>query len=99
MICKKYGSNIRRYDLDWLRVSAILFVFLYHSVHFFDKADWSVKNVNRYDWIGTYGMRFMEVWMMPLIFLISGASIFYAVNKSNALSFSEIKYYACLYHS
>ena len=30
-------------------------------------------------------MNFMAVWMMPLIFLISGESVFYAVSKTNAI--------------
>ena len=73
----------RRYDLDWLRVLAILTVFIYHSGRFFNSDDWHVKNPNTY-----FGMDVWETilvsWMMPLIFLISGASIFYALNKSGA---------------
>jgi hypothetical protein len=34
---------------------------------------------------------FMEIWMMPLIFLISGASIFYAMNKGGAGTFFKDK--------
>lgn len=41
----------RRYDLDWLRVLAILAVFFYHSMHFFDPGDWSVKNLATYPWV------------------------------------------------
>jgi len=73
----------RRYDLDWLRVFAILTVFIYHSGRFFNSDDWHVKNPNTY-----FGMDVWETilanWMMPLIFLVSGASIFYTLNKSGA---------------
>ena len=44
----------RRYELDWLRILAILVVFLYHSTRFFNLGDWHVKNVDTYVW--------MEIW-------------------------------------
>lgn len=80
----------RRFDLDWLRVFAILTVFIYHSGRFFNSEDWHVKNPNTY-----FGMDVWEIilanWMMPLIFLISGASIFYALNKSGVGKFIKDK--------
>ena len=71
----------RKYELDWLRVLAILFVFLYHSTRFFDLGDWHVKNVNTYVWVEIWNL-FVTRWMMPLFFIISGASLFYAIGKS-----------------
>jgi peptidoglycan/LPS O-acetylase OafA/YrhL len=85
------NNAIRRNDLDWLRVFAVLSVFLYHSVHFFDFGDWSVKNPTTYSWIEPTLMNFMAVWMMPLIFLISGSSVFYAVSKTNVIEFIQDK--------
>jgi peptidoglycan/LPS O-acetylase OafA/YrhL len=80
----------RRFDLDWLRVLAILCVFLYHSTRFFNLEDWHVKNPITYAWIeGVEG--FMEIWMMPIFFLISGASIFYAMNKGGVGRFFKDK--------
>ena len=38
----------RRYDIDWLRVLAVLTVFIYHSTHFFDTDWWHVKNPHTY---------------------------------------------------
>ncbi len=74
------ASN-RRYELDWLRVWAILVVFLYHSTRFFNLSDWHVKNVNTYVWLEIWNI-FATRWMMPLFFIISGASLFYAIAKS-----------------
>ena len=34
------AKSKRRYEFDWLRVSAILVVFLYHSTRFFNLGDW-----------------------------------------------------------
>jgi peptidoglycan/LPS O-acetylase OafA/YrhL len=80
----------RRFDLDWLRVVGILTVFVYHSGRFFNSEDWHVKNPATY-----FGMDVWETilvnWMMPLIFLISGASIFYALNKGGVGKFIKDK--------
>jgi glucan biosynthesis protein C len=75
-------TSNRRYELDWLRVLAILSVFLYHSTRFFNLGDWHVKNVNTYVWVEIWNI-FATRWMMPLFFIISGASLFYAIGKSS----------------
>ena len=41
-------KNVRKYYLDWLRVLAILAVFIYHSTKFFDLGNWHVKNSSTY---------------------------------------------------
>ncbi len=73
----------RRYDLDWLRVLAILTVFVYHSTRFFNLGDWHVKNPVVYRSVEIL-QGFAESWMMPVIFLISGASIFFAMGKGGS---------------
>jgi glucan biosynthesis protein C len=80
----------RRYDLDWLRVLAILTVFIYHSCRFFNLGDWHVKNATTYVGV-SLGLSFGELWMMPLIFLISGASVFYAIGKGGPGRFIQDK--------
>ena len=84
----KVASN-RKYELDWLRVFAILVVFLYHSTRFFNLGDWHVKNVHTYVWVEIWDI-FATRWMMPLFFIISGASLFYAIGKSGGFR----KFYA-----
>jgi glucans biosynthesis protein C len=81
---------LRRHDLDWLRVLAILSVFVYHSTRFFNIEDWHVKNATRY-WSVELLDSFMVIWMMPLIFVISGASIYYAMRKGGAGKFVKDK--------
>jgi glucan biosynthesis protein C len=73
----------RRYELDWLRVSAILIVFLYHSTRFFNLGDWHIKNSDTYVWVEIWNI-FATRWLMPLFFIISGASLFYAIGKSSS---------------
>jgi len=72
----------RKYELDWLRVLAILIVFLYHSSRFFNLGDWHVKNADTFVWVEIWNV-FATLWMMPLFFIISGASLFYALGKSS----------------
>lgn len=36
--------NERRYDIDWLRVIAMLAIFVYHCTRFFDTEGWHLKN-------------------------------------------------------
>jgi peptidoglycan/LPS O-acetylase OafA/YrhL len=70
----------RRYDLDWLRVMGILTVFIYHSARFFNSETWHVKNATTYFGVDVWET-ILSNWMMPLIFAISGASLFYALGK------------------
>lgn len=76
--------------LDWLRVLAILFVFVYHSTRFFNLEDWEVKNPVRYEWVEVWNV-FAWNWMMPIIFVISGASLFYAIGRGSASKFIKDK--------
>jgi glucans biosynthesis protein C len=71
-------QSTRRYDLDWLRVLAILAVFVFHSGRFFDLDDWHVKNATTYPGAQLWTI-FQVQWLMPLVFVISGMSTFYAL--------------------
>jgi glucan biosynthesis protein C len=79
-----FNSKIqRRYDLDWLRVLAILAIFVFHCTRPFDMDDWGIKNPATYLAIDVW-KEFALTWGMPLILLISGASIFFALEKVSA---------------
>ncbi|HEX6271128.1 MAG TPA: acyltransferase family protein [Anaerolineales bacterium] len=80
----------RRYDLDWLRVLGILVVFIYHSSRFYNVEDWIVKNDIWYPSVELWNA-FATTWMMPLMFVISGASLFYAMGKGGFGKFLKDK--------
>ena len=79
-------KSARRYDLDWLRVLAILAVFVFHSGRFFDLGEWHVKSPTTYLGVQIW-TTFLVSWLMPLIFVISGASTFYALGTRGASRF------------
>lgn len=74
------SSTTRRIDIDWLRVLSILTIFIFHSGRFFDTIDWHVKNTRQYDLV-TAWTAFLAAWIMPLIFVVSAASTFYALGS------------------
>ncbi len=79
-------KKTRRYELDWLRVLAILAIFVFHSARFFDRMDWHVKNAKTYSGLELPAMVVIN-WIMPLIFVISGASTYYALGKRSGAMF------------
>ncbi len=73
-------SPPRLYYLDWLRVFTILAVFLYHSNRFFTLNDWHIKNAAR-SLSSTIVMDSFNLWIMPLLFTISGAAIYLSLKS------------------
>ena len=67
-----------------MRVMSIVVVFIFHSMRFFTLEDWSVKNPTTYAIFDRID-GFIGMWMMPFIFVVSGASMYYALSKGNSL--------------
>lgn len=77
------SESKRYYYIDWLRVLAILAVFLFHNARFFDSDDWHVKNAETS--LGfTIFIVFTSQWLMPLFFILSGLSAYYALEFQTA---------------
>jgi glucans biosynthesis protein C len=83
-------AQVRINYVDWLRVFGVLFVFIYHTTRLYNVEDWYIKN--QIWWTG------VEVWngfatsfMMPLMFAISGVSLFYALGKGGFIKFLKVK--------
>jgi peptidoglycan/LPS O-acetylase OafA/YrhL len=70
----------RLHYLDWLRVLAILGVFLFHAVHPFDIFPWEIKNAEQ-SVVVTLFIVFLAPWGMPLFFLLSGVGSWFALRK------------------
>ena len=77
------GASARLYYLDWLRVIAIMGVFLFHAVHPFDFFDWHIKNAEQSMAI-TVVMGLLFPWGMPFFFLIAGTGSWFALRRRTA---------------
>ncbi len=69
----------RDFAIDWLRIFAMLMVFLFHCGRFFDYGDWHVKN-NQLDFTINIFVLFLNQWIMPLFFILSGIASFYSLS-------------------
>jgi len=76
----KTGQLNRRFDIDWLRILAVLLLFTFHSGRIFDiwepfyaKSDQTSAALS-YIFVGIVG-----IWHMQLFFLLAGASTWFAL--------------------
>jgi peptidoglycan/LPS O-acetylase OafA/YrhL len=76
-------ATTRRHDLDWLRVVAVLAVFVFHAAHPFDQFDWHVKN-DRRSLAVTLALGPFVPWGMGLLFLLAGAASRLALRSRTA---------------
>jgi glucans biosynthesis protein C len=68
----------RRYDIDALRVGAVLVGLLYHSGRAFDTEAWHIKNAVSSQWFDLMG-DVLTPWRMPLLMLLAGAGTYFAL--------------------
>jgi glucan biosynthesis protein C len=76
----------RLYYLDWLRVLAMIGVFLYHCDRFFEYRTYPIQNISR-SMLSTIHREFFQIWLMPIFFVISGAAVVYSLQSRNARFF------------
>src|SRR2546423_14603054 len=77
----------RRADLDWLRVLAFGLLIVYHAGMAWSGWSWHVTSADSIDWLRE-GMRFVNRWRMPLIFVVSGAAIMLALGNRSPGTFA-----------
>jgi glucan biosynthesis protein C len=77
--------------LDWLRVIAVLGVFLFHAVHPFDLTAWHIKNAEQSVAV-TFFIAFLFPWGMPFFFLLAGAGSFFALRRRTAGQFARERF-------
>jgi glucans biosynthesis protein C len=80
-------ASTRLYYLDWLRVLAILGVFLFHAAHPFDFSDWHIKNAELSLTV-TVVLGLLFPWGMPFFFLIAGTGSWFALRRRVATQFA-----------
>ena len=71
-------EGTRRYDIDWLRVFAMLGIFLLHAMHLFDEGtDWHLRNVDQSTLVLVL-RGLIDMWAVPLFFVLSGFGAWFA---------------------
>lgn len=82
----------RHFDLDWIKVLAMMVVFLYHCSMFFNSFDWHIKNNSiNHTYIEVFSL-LVGNWIMPIFFLVSGIATYYALNRRNTKSFLKERF-------
>tara|TARA_Y100000590_G_scaffold465099_1_gene636384 strand:- start:52825 stop:53904 length:1080 start_codon:yes stop_codon:yes gene_type:complete len=74
---------IRRHDVDWLRVGALMLLIIYHSLISFQP--WSVwfrfiQNEETLDFLWVF-MEMINIWRIPILFFISGMGVYFALRR------------------
>ena len=82
------SAATRYYDVDWLRVFATLVVFLFHAAKPFADDPWHIKNP-QIDPCLDFMVGLVDVWMMPLLFVVSGMSIAFSLRSRTAVTFVQ----------
>ncbi|WP_158287739.1 acyltransferase family protein [Falsiroseomonas bella] len=80
-------SSPRRHDVDNLRSLAVLMLVPFHTARLFDATPWHMK-----DAAAPYGaaaalLRAIDLWQMPLLFLLAGIAAALALERRGALAF------------
>ena len=80
-------SNVeRQHYMDWLRVLAMITIFLFHCAMYFSTIPWHVKN-NQQTFAMTVFVGIVSQWIMPLFFVLSAMSIHHSLDKRKSLRF------------
>ncbi len=69
----------RQYYIDWLRVGAMFLLIFYHTGRLFDEP-WHINNAVLNPAINIFN-RFLDIWHMPLFFILAGASVWFALGR------------------
>jgi surface polysaccharide O-acyltransferase-like enzyme len=70
----------REYGLDWLRVFAFAVLILYHTGMVFVSWEFHIKNGETSKAL-EWAMLLANRWRLPLLFLISGAAVFFSLRR------------------
>jgi glucans biosynthesis protein C len=76
----------RRFDLDWVRISAFMLLILYHVGMYYVTWDWHVKSPHASTAIEPL-MQLTSPWRLSLLFLVSGVATAYLLAREGAKNF------------
>ena len=73
-------ESVRLHYIDWLRVLAILGVFLFHTMRPFGEIPWGIKNAEQSRLV-TIFIIFFAPWGIPMFYFLSGAGSWFALRR------------------
>ena len=75
------NDGTRRYDIDWLRVFAMLGIFLLHATHLFDEGtNWHLRNAGQSTLVLVF-RGIINMWAIPTFFVLSGAGAWFGLKR------------------
>ncbi|MFX0073437.1 MAG: acyltransferase family protein [Candidatus Hermodarchaeota archaeon] len=88
IINQSSNDSQRRYDIDSLRVIAVILLIYFHTAMIFNI--WSVFHLkdNELSLEAALFVAFLNIWHMPLFFFLAGISTFYALNFRSGRKYS-----------
>jgi glucan biosynthesis protein C len=78
----------RQYYIDWLRAGAMFLLVFFHSGRLFDYDPWHIKNATENLGIHVF-LRVLDMWQMPLFFLVAGAAVWFSMGRRGAGAFTK----------
>lgn len=81
-------AKSRRYDIDWLRIFAVLMLIYFHTARLFNHEDWYIKNVQLSSGLDVL-VEFIGQWHMPLFFLVSGTATWFALGHRTGRQYAS----------
>ena len=76
----------RRYDIDWLRAVVMMSVFFFHCARFFGGGKWHLNN-DKESIVAHLFVGWLDMWFMPIFFLVSGIGSWFALKSGNNRQF------------
>jgi len=82
----------RQYYLDWLRAGAMFLLVFFHTGRLFDSDPWHIKNATENAAIDAFN-GFLNVWQMPMFFLVAGAAVWFSLGRRTSWQFSRERFF------
>ena len=92
---KNETLNIRHYELDWLRIVAVLVLVFFHTSEIFSVGWFHIKNGETNQFFSVLSS-FIYIWHMPLFFFISGASSVFSLKVRTGKQYRKERIYRLL---
>jgi len=83
-----HNKQDRQYYIDWLRAGAMFLLVFFHSGRLFNEDPWHLKNAIESEGIHIF-IRVLDVWQMPLFFLLAGTAAWFSLGRRSAWQFTR----------